>query len=1533
MVMTERRTGGARWTSTLFILFAVALAALLGYTDSVASASSNAALPTFSTPCFMPDAIYNGLPPQQTSSYTVPATGVTTVRAVLRGQNGGRGGYDYLDKTASTAGGLGATLVVEVPVTPGQVLHVGRLTGAPGGRGSAPAPHPSHYSGGKGGDAQYLSTAGSDGCAHALAVAGGGGGGSGSRANGGNADAGAGATAGQNGGDNYQADGGGGGGAKADIGGTPGKKGSITRWIWSTCNDGNNGRWGEFLTGGNGGDAPLPPSESVPGCGLMEEPGGGGGGAGYHYGGGGGSPYGYANLTDRTHDAGAGGGGSSFIDASAKKISLTAGGTAGDPLVVPVYDTAITVTSSPNPSYDGAPVTFTASVTVVGSGRPVLGGTVGIYLSSKLNSVPVGLDGKATLTTADLGTGTGYVQARFFDTTTPTEAYRDSVTPSNYTQVFYPCAPAPSFVAQPVNLTKTVGAYVGFGANVTLPSPYPGSKFTVQWQTSTNGGTTWTNVPGDVWIDTDGVPAGTAQVSITFNAFGESLPLGDLKYRALATTCGGTATSNTATLTVKGIAFDLSTLPAKTYGDAAFDISSYASASNVPVSFSSASTPVCTVAGNMVTLRAAGTCIIDADHAVTSGDPTALGVRQSFTVNKKTLTVVAGSPPSQPYGTATAPTVTCTAGFVGSDGFVTQPTSRVYHRIITEYGDVIYRPTIISATSVAKDYVTRCAGGDPGSNYTIGGYKDGKFTITAPLTTYALSVSKAGTGSGTVTSDPAGIDCESDCSQSYNSGTSVTLTAIASAGSTFAAWSGGNGTTNPNGTYTVSMSAAKSVTATFQANTSISAVSGSGTYGDNATLTATLKSGTTALSNKTVSFKLNGTAVGTGTTDSDGIATLSGVSLSGYDAGSYNDYVDASFAGDSGYEESSGQGNLTVGRANQTITFAQPTSPRTYGDSFDVEPTANSGLAVAVSASGGCTATAKAVPASGYTVEITSGTSACVLTASEDGDDNYNAASDVERTVNVQKASQTLSFTAGTVPTSKVYNGTFTPEATSNSGLAVTITVSGVCSISDGVVTMTSGTGTCAVEANRAGNDNYDAADQITANVAATKASQTISFGALANKTYGDASFTLSATGGDSGNAVMLALGTGSVGCSLSDTNSDTVTITGATGVGQKCIIVASQAGNNNYATAADVTRDFTITKASLTVNADNQNMTYGDSVPSLSYQITGFVNSETLATSGVTGSSSLSTTATPSSGAGTYPITVAVGNLASSNYGFTLQNGTLTVAKRQAKVENTGDNYIAIPSAGNATVNLKAKVSRISGNLGALSLARVEFTVKRYNGAVHTTVYAMADANGNAATTALVPTSDDPYTVEVRIDSLNRFWTSGAGVTDIGSLQVIVGSGTGRTAGGGWIPDAANAINGKSNFGFTVQNSKTGIRGNSLFIYRLKEGSSEVQYIVKSNSWQGGGLTFNVNTDSAKATFTGKATVQRYVNGVLDTTFSGGNHTFTVDVFDGDLKTPKVRDTYAITVRNSSNVIVKQLGSRAAPVTLGGGNVLVQKG
>lgn len=56
-----------------------------------------------------------------------------------------------------------------------------------------------------------------------------------------------------------------------------------------------------------------------------------------------------------------------------------------------------------------------------------------------------------------------------------------------------------------------------------------------------------------------------------------------------------------------------------------------------------------------------------------------------------------------------------------------------------------------------------------------------------------LTISKTGTGSGTVTSAPAGINCGATCSRDFSSGTSVTLTAAATPGGydRFLGWSGG----------------------------------------------------------------------------------------------------------------------------------------------------------------------------------------------------------------------------------------------------------------------------------------------------------------------------------------------------------------------------------------------------------------------------------------------------------------------------------------------------------------------------------------------------------------------------------------------------------------------------------------------------------------------------------------------------------------------------------------------------------------------
>jgi hypothetical protein len=85
-----------------------------------------------------------------------------------------------------------------------------------------------------------------------------------------------------------------------------------------------------------------------------------------------------------------------------------------------------------------------------------------------------------------------------------------------------------------------------------------------------------------------------------------------------------------------------------------------------------------------------------------------------------------------------------------------------------------------------------------------------------------------------------------------------------------------------------------------------------------------------------------------------------------------------------------------------------------------------------------------------------------------------------------------------------------------------------------------------------------------------------------------------------------------------------------------------------------------TVNAAVLGITADSTNRIYGAANPTFTYTATGFVNGETTAV--LSGSPSLTTTATTNSAVGGYTITAATGGLGAANYTFSFTNGTLTV-------------------------------------------------------------------------------------------------------------------------------------------------------------------------------------------------------------------------------------------------------------------------------
>ena len=142
---------------------------------------------------------------------------------------------------------------------------------------------------------------------------------------------------------------------------------------------------------------------------------------------------------------------------------------------------------------------------------------------------------------------------------------------------------------------------------------------------------------------------------------------------------------------------------------------------------------------------------------------------------------------------------------------------------------------------------------------------------------------------------------------------------------------------------------------------------------------------------------------------------------------------------------------------------------------------------------------------------------------------------------------------------------TLQSSATTSSGLAVSLAAAGNCTLSGATAHIT-GAGSCTITASQAGDANFNAAADVAQSFAIAKASQTITFAALPNKTFGAAKFAAHAKA-SSGLAVSFAA---SGSCSVSGT---TVHLKSA----GTCTLTASQPGNANYNAANSVARAFKV--------------------------------------------------------------------------------------------------------------------------------------------------------------------------------------------------------------------------------------------------------------------------------------------------------------------------------------------------------------------
>src|SRR6185437_10096435 len=165
-----------------------------------------------------------------------------------------------------------------------------------------------------------------------------------------------------------------------------------------------------------------------------------------------------------------------------------------------------------------------------------------------------------------------------------------------------------------------------------------------------------------------------------------------------------------------------------------------------------------------------------------------------------------------------------------------------------------------------------------------------------------------------------------------------------------------------------------------------------------------------------------------------------------------------------------------------------------------------------------------------------------------------------------------------------------------------------------------------------------------------------------AGKTYGDANPSLS--------AALAGFVNGDTSSVVSGTASCSSTATGLSGAGTYPITCTQGTLSAANYTFTFVTGTLTVGRRPLTLTAQSQSRPYGDANPGLTATVGGFVNGDT-ATTAIAGSAACTTTATATSGVGSYPVTCSAGTLASANYSFgPFVPSSLAVTKAPLTVE-----------------------------------------------------------------------------------------------------------------------------------------------------------------------------------------------------------------------------------------------------------------------
>ena len=372
------------------------------------------------------------------------------------------------------------------------------------------------------------------------------------------------------------------------------------------------------------------------------------------------------------------------------------------------------------------------------------------------------------------------------------------------------------------------------------------------------------------------------------------------------------------------------------------------------------------------------------------------------------------------------------------------------------------------------------------------------------------------------------------------------------------------------------------------------------------------------------------------------VAIINGNILTSNSTGSAD--ITAFQPGDGTYAPARYIRTLTVNKAEQSISFPPP-GIKTYGDpDFDAGASSSSGLPVTLTTNNPLVATVI-----NGNIHI-AGAGMAIITASQSGNNLFYPAVDVNMMLSVNKAVQTIEFAA--LPPATYGDDDIILTASASSLLEVTF-ISGnteVAVIAGNQLHILKA-GSVMITASQPGDQNYNPAPDVSRNLIVNKADQEITFPEPAPVVYGSPEFDPQAYA-SSGLPVTYF----SDNSLVAEINDSKIYIKG-TG---NSVIHAYQPGNENFNPADEKSVTLYVTKAPLTIKAENQTKTFHTENPEFTYTCTGFVYGEDISV--LDELPSADTEAQADSPAGDYTISVSGGS--DDCYELNYEPGILTIEK-----------------------------------------------------------------------------------------------------------------------------------------------------------------------------------------------------------------------------------------------------------------------------